>query len=267
MTKPNIAFIGAGSFAQSTLLPNLKDLVNFNTIITKGGNNSIYPAKKYGFGLSTNNKDDIYKNSEIDTVFIATRHNSHSELVINSLRNNKNVFVEKPLSITIDELEKIKETYYSLAQKPLLMVGYNRRFSPAAQEIKKNLDDTIPKSIFIRINAENLPSEHWVNDKEIGGGRIIGEGCHFIDLAIYLASSRVNSVYGQRMKESHNLDNNISINLTFENGSIATILYLSNGNKKLEKEYIEVFYSGNIFIIDDFKEINKLFRKNKKEKI
>ncbi len=264
--KPNIAFIGAGSFAQNTLLPILRNLVNFSTINTGGGNNSIYVAKKYGFKLSTNNKEDIFGNRDIDTVFIATRHNSHSELVIDALKSNKNVFVEKPLSLTMDELEEIKETYLSLNPKPLLMVGYNRRYSPVIQEIRANLNERLPKSIFIRVNTGNLPIEHWVNDEKIGGGRIIGEGCHFIDLAFYLAGSRINSVFAQRMNEPNNLNNNVSINLTFENGSIATILYLSNGNKNLKKEYIEVFYSGNVFVIDDFKELIIYSKKVKKKK-
>jgi polar amino acid transport system substrate-binding protein len=263
--KPDVAFIGAGSFAQNILLPNVKDLVNFDTINTNNGNNSIYIAKKYGFKFSTNNKDDIFKNEGIDTVFIVTCHNTHAALVIEALQNGKNVFVEKPLALTPDELEKIKETFLSLNIKPIIMVGYNRRYSSAVQEIKRNINDDLPKSIFIRVNAGNLPVDNWVNDPQVGGGRIIGEGCHFIDLACYLAGSRIISVFAKEMKDIHNLNNDISINLSFENGSIATILYLSNGNKKLGKEYMEVFYSGNVFIIDDFKELRIYSGRNSKK--
>jgi polar amino acid transport system substrate-binding protein len=178
--------------------------------------------------------------------------------VINGIESGKNVFVEKPMALNIEELEAIK-TAYDLAKNngspTQVMVGYNRRFAPAVQEIKKRYSDDLAKSINIRVNAGLVPPDHWVNDPEVGGGRIIGEGCHFVDLAMYLAGANITSVCANTLKDPNNLNNSVVINLEFENGSIATVNYFSNGSKSLNKEYMEVFCGGEVAIIDDFKQM------------
>lgn len=250
--RPAIGFIGAGSFAQNVLLPRLKgaDLVG---IVTSNGNNSRYVAKKYGFNYCADSVDDLVNDEKINTVFIVTRHNLHAEYVIKALKVGKNVFVEKPLAMTKEELEEIREICSADGPGPMLFVGFNRRFSPAVQKIKSVIDDSIPKSINIRINAGILPAGHWVNDPEIGGGRIVGEGCHFVDLAMYLAGGKIEKINAFAMEDAAHMNNTVSANLKFDNGSVASITYFSNGNPGLPKERIEVFSGGTVAVVDDFK--------------
>ncbi len=268
----NVGFIGAGGFAQGTLLPNLKDKCNFISIATAQGNESIYVSTKYGFNKSYENGYDVINDNNVNTVFIVTRHNLHAEFILRALEAGKNVFVEKPMAMNSDELSKIKDLYKSLEKKPRLMVGFNRRFSPYIQKIKSTFLKNQQKAINIRVNAGQLPAEHWVNDPDIGGGRIIGEVCHFIDLAMYLAGSKIISVSAEAVNDPYYLNNTVVINLNFSNGSIANISYFSNGSKKLPKEHIEVFCGGTVIIIDDFNQmeiysdkVNKMkFRKQDK---
>lgn len=250
--EPNVGFIGAGNFAQGTLLPNLKGLCNFVSIATAQGNESLYISKKYGFSKCFDSGDKVIDDKAVNTVFIVTRHNLHSKFVLKALQAGKNIFVEKPLAMNYEELLQIKELYESLEKKPRLMVGFNRRFSPYIQNIKNTFLDDQQKAINIRINAGQLPAEHWVNDPKIGGGRIVGEACHFIDLAMFLAGAKITSVNAEAINDPDNLNNTVSINLSFENGSIANISYFSNGSKKLPKEQIEVFCGGVVIEIEDF---------------
>lgn len=254
-----IGIIGAGSFARSTLLPALSNRNGLIGIADLNGCISRYTAEKNGFQFCSGNSDDIIKNKAINTIFIATRHNLHSEFVIKALKNNKNVYVEKPLCMNIEELEKVKEAY---AKKDLhLMVGFNRRFSPHIQKIKKEFSYKIPKAINYRINAGVLPSDHWIHDKEIGGGRIIGEVCHFVDLVTYIVGDKVTKVSAMVMNEPSNLNDTLVINLDFKNGSIAAISYFSNGNRKLRKEYLEIFSGTQVAIIDDFRKMRLYSRR------
>jgi predicted dehydrogenase/threonine dehydrogenase-like Zn-dependent dehydrogenase len=250
---PSVGFIGAGNFAQNILLPRLKGLVNFTGIATAHGTTSLYVGKKYGFSYCTSETDKILSDNRINTVFIATRHNLHAPVVIDALKAGKNVFVEKPFTINLEELEKIRESYYTLAEKPLLMVGYNRRFAPYTNRILQLLQPDQPKGINIRVNAGAVPADHWVNDPEVGGGRIIGEGCHFVDLAVWLAGSPVVSVSASEVKSRQNLMDSFIATLRFRNGSAASITYLSNGNKDVPKELVEVFCDGTVSRIDDFR--------------
>ena len=252
---PSIGFIGAGNFAQNILLPRLKGLVNFIGIATAHGTTSLHTGKKYGFNYCTSDSGKIIADNEINTVFVATRHNLHATSVIEALIAGKNVFVEKPLAITFNELESIYSTYLNLVKKPLLMVGYNRRFAPHTTRIMNLLQPEQPKGISIRVNAGSIPADHWVNDPETGGGRIIGEGCHFIDLAVFLAGSPVVSVSASEVKSKQNLIESFIAALRFRNGSAASISYLANGNKDVSKEVIEVFCDGTVSVIDDFKKL------------
>jgi len=265
----NVGFIGAGSFAQGYLLPNMKGLCNFVGVTTGRGNTAKYVGEKYGFNYCAAASDRIVNDEQINTIFIATRHNLHADYVVKAIVNRKHVFVEKPLAINEHELHKIKITYEESISKgdpKQLMVGFNRRFAPAVIEVNKMFGKEQPKSIVLRINSGIMPTDHWVNDPEIGGGRIIGEACHFIDLAMYLAGSPITSVSADCMRDANSLDNTLVINLKMENGSIASVNYFANGNKTVPKESIEVFCGGTIAHINDFKELTVSGNRSKRIK-
>lgn len=263
---PSAGLIGAGNFAQNILLPRLKGLVNFIGVATAEGNSSLYVGRKYGFDYCTSDYKKIVEDEQINTVFIATRHNLHAGQVIESLKEGKHVFVEKPLAMKSNELEKIHETYIALEGKPLLMVGYNRRFAPFTERIMPLLTPEQPKSINIRVNAGAISANHWIQDPETGGGRIIGEACHFVDLAIFLAGSPVTAVSATEVRSPENLMDSFIATLKFKNGSAASINYFSNGNKDVPKELIEVFCNGTIFRIDDFRKLEFSGKKSFKSK-
>jgi len=188
----------------------------------------------------------------INTVFIATRHDSHAGYVLKALETGKHVFVEKPLCLTEDELEPIRIAYQNNTQH--LMVGFNRRFSPLTVMLKEKLSDG-PMSMICRVNAGKIPQDSWIQDMETGGGRIIGEACHFVDLLMFINGSLPTSVYAQALPDPHHLNDTLTVTLTYSNGSIGTISYFSNGPKSLPKEYIEIYSAGSAGIIRDFKEI------------
>lgn len=267
---PNIGLIGAGNFAQGTLLPKMKDLCNFVGVVSGRGNLSKYVAKKYSFNYCVPSAEEIFNDENINTVFITTRHNSHAHYVLKGIENSKHVFVEKPLALNEEELFEIKDKHeeaLSEGRGKHVMVGFNRRFAPAVQEIKKIFTDDQSKSIVIRVNAGKVPADYWVNDPEIGGGRIIGEGCHFIDLAMFLAGAPISSVVAESLDDPNNLHNTVAINLSFDNGSIATINYFSNGNSAVPKESIEIFCGGVTVQIDDFKKLIVYGKSIKKSKL
>ena len=246
-----IGLIGAGSFAQNFLLPALKDKVEFIGVATARPTSSRYIADKYQFGFCSDDANALAKSEKINTVFIATRHNTHAQYVIEGLKAGKNVFVEKPLCLTESELEEIKSIYKT--SKGALMIGFNRRFAPFTEKVIAFMGKEFPMSINYRINAGQLPADHWVHDPEVGGGRIVGEACHFIDLAQHLTASKIKSVAANAVRTSENLMDNVAISLEMHNGSIATISYFSNGSKQISKEYLEIFSSNKTAIIDDFK--------------
>lgn len=248
----NVGFIGAGSFAQNSILPRIKGKVNFVGVATGRGNNARYVADNYGFNYCADNSDDIVNDKNINTVFITTRHNLHAEYVLKAIKAGKNVFVEKPLALTEAEIEEIKAAYGELKEKPRVMLGYNRRFAPHIEKIKKETVADSPKAINMRMNAGTVPPDHWVHDPEVGGGRIVGEACHFIDLAMYIAGSKITSVSAKKLEDPNGLMDTAVISLNFENGSVAAISYFSNGSKALPKEYIEVFSNNKVYIIEDF---------------
>ena len=183
------------------------------------------------------------KSKEINSVVIATRHDSHSKFVLQALKNKKNVFVEKPLALTHHEISDIEQTYSSVSDKVRLIVGFNRRFSPFIKKMKKLIDsETMPKAFIFQINAGHISKDHWTQDKQLGGGRVIGEACHFIDLMRHLAGSKISSYDIKTMSNSREkIEDNCTINLNFEDGSFGTIHYLSNGSKTYPKENMKVF--------------------------
>ena len=252
-----IAFIGAGSYAQSHLLPNIplgKD-VRLTGILTATAAGSRSSADRFGFEFCAGSEDDILGDPAINTVFIATRHDSHGGYVLRSLQAGKHVFVEKPLCRTPEELQDIYTCYASLAQAaspPQLLVGYNRRFSPLAVAMKEKMGRG-PLAVNCLINAGFIPADSWIQDMDLGGGRIIGEVCHFVDLCNYLTNSLPVSVYAISLPTPEHLHDTVSISLSYENGSIATINYFANGDKSLPKERIQVFGGGSAAVLDDFR--------------
>lgn len=250
--RVNVSFVGAGSYAQGNLLPNLPKRVGRIGVLTNSGTTSKRVAEKFGFSIAASDESDVY-NCQTNTVFIATRHDSHGRYVIKALEAGKNVFVEKPLCLSQDELYKIIDA--SRKSERNVMVGFNRRFAPFAKEVKNYFGDG-QMSMLYRVNAGTIPKEHWLQHNEIGGGRIIGEACHFIDFLTYMNGSLPKSVTAFATDDSENLLDTVNLSIKFDNGSIGVISYYSNGNKGIPKEYIEINASGSTAIINDFKELN-----------
>jgi len=253
----NIGFIGAGSYAQSFLLPRLSKIreIRFKGVCTGRGENAKYISEKYDFNYCTTLPSEIINDPEIDTVFILTRHNSHAELATECLSAGKNVFVEKPLSIRKENLDALSELFLENKLMPHLMVGYNRRYSKHTALLRKELKGrSEPIVINYRISAEKLAKEHWFFDKEIGGGRILSESCHFIDYCTYIVGHEVTSFDIKTTHSSTDIpnDNDFILNLSFSDGSIANITYHSIGGGSLPKERIEVSGSGKTLVINDF---------------
>jgi predicted dehydrogenase/threonine dehydrogenase-like Zn-dependent dehydrogenase len=264
-TKPtsgNIGIIGAGNFTSATILPKLKKLnANIEYIASGGGLTAKTLAKKYNISNATTDYSAILKDESVDLALITTRHNLHAKMAVEAINAGKHVFVEKPLALNESELENIVEAFHTKnknASQPIsLTVGFNRRFAPLAEKMRKLIGtENIPVNIIATMNAGYIPPEMWVHDPEIGGGRIIGEACHFIDLCTFLTGSRVSSVsmnaLGTNPKE--NTDNG-SILLKYENGSNAVINYFSNGNKAYSKERLEVFSQQRTLVMDNWRKL------------
>ncbi len=260
----SIGFLGAGSYAQGYLLPNLprKDVV-LKGVVTSTGTSARSVAERFGFEFSSTNATDILEHRDIDTVFIASRHDSHADYVCKALETRKNIFVEKPLCIREEQLERIKKTYKGIVRDvPILMVGYNRRFSPLAIKMKEWAGQGAMAMIY-RVNSGAIPRESWIQDPETGGGRIIGEVCHFIDFLIFMSGSLPLSVHAVAMEDPSGLNDVLTATLRFANGSIGSICYFSNGDKGLPKERVEVFSAGTCLVLDDFKALT-LYDKGKR---
>lgn len=248
--------IGAGNFAKLIILPNLAENkeISLVGVSAKTGTSCKHVAEKYGFQFCTTDNEEILGNSDINTVYIATRHNLHAELVARSLAAGKHTFVEKPLATSDDDLRRVYEA--SIASDKVLMVGFNRRFSDLGIEAKKLFAaHEGPLSMLYRVNAGSVPRDHWTQDYEEGAGRIIGEVCHFVDFLQYICGSLPVGVFatGTGTAGSEQLDDNVTITLRFKDGSIGHIDYFSTGNKSVSKEYIEIYGEGSTLIIDDFK--------------
>lgn len=250
--KGVIGIIGAGNFTKMTMLPALKGSgASYKYIASKGGISGTAMAQKHGFSHSTTNVDDVLNDGEVDLVLITTRHNLHANMTVKCLEAGKHVFVEKPLALNSEELEKV-----ITAQKQsgkTVMVGFNRRFSPHTEKMKSLLGNS-QMNVIATMNAGNIPANVWVQDMLIGGGRIIGEACHFIDLISYLTGSKVKAVCMNAMgiNPEENTDN-ATILLKYENGSTGVINYFSNGSKAYSKERIEIYTQDRTLIMDNFR--------------
>jgi predicted dehydrogenase/threonine dehydrogenase-like Zn-dependent dehydrogenase len=260
---PVVSFIGAGNYASRVLIPAFKKAgAQFHSISTSGGINGVIHGEKAGFSEATTDTQTMIENPAINTIAIVTRHNSHAYFVQEALKAGKNVFVEKPLAITFEELADVQSAYEEAikAEKaPKLMVGFNRRFSPQIQKMKALLEPIKePKSFIMTMNAGSIPSDHWTQDNSVGGGRIIGEACHFIDLMRYLADSEIVSVQARRMGDTNAVEiteDKAVIILGFADGSFGTIHYLANGANSFPKERVEVFAAGKILQLDNFRKL------------
>lgn len=248
-----IGVIGAGNFTKMTMLPAIKSTeASFKYIASSGGVSGTSLAKKYNFSFSTTDYKDILKDEEVDLVLITTRHDQHASLVVESLRNNKNVFVEKPLAINNGQLNEIIDAYKDSSGKTLT-VGFNRRFSPHSIKVKSLLDNS-PMNVIATMNAGAIPANSWIHDMNIGGGRIIGEACHFIDLITFFTGCKVVSVCMNTMGINPNENTDTAtILLKFENGSTGTINYFANGSKEYPKERIEIYSQERTVVIDNFR--------------
>lgn len=249
-----IGIIGAGNFTAAMIVPTLSKLkAKIKYIASSRGLSGTTLAKKYGIQRSTTEMREIFDDSEVDAVIITTRHNQHASNVIDALEKGKHVFVEKPLAITLEEVSLIEEAYNKSPNS--LVVGFNRRFSPFALEAKKLLGDVHrPINVIATMNAGFIPDDHWVQDLEIGGGRIIGEACHYIDLITFFTNSVVTEVIMNSMGTEADVGtDNAAIILKYENGSQGVINYFSNGHKAYSKERIEIYDQGKNIIIDNFR--------------
>lgn len=270
----SISFIGAGSYAQGNLLPNLIDSANIQKVgvLTNSGTTSKRVAEKFKFDFCAADDKDVL-DEKTNTVFIATRHDSHAKYVLKALKAGKNVFVEKPICLNEMELEEIEQVYKDNG-KPV-MIGFNRRFAPFVQKIKQKVGSG-QMSMIYRINAGNIPKDSWIQELEVGGGRIIGEVCHFIDLLTYINGSLPEKLSAFAIPDVNVSNDTVNISIYFKNGSIGTVSYFANGSKELPKEYLEVYSSGTTTILEDYKKLSiygkgkpnksKLFNQNKGQK-
>jgi len=247
-----VSFIGAGSYATGILIPAFKKSgARLRIIAANGGVSSMHAARRFNFEEATTDADHVLSDPETEAIVVATRHDSHAPMVIRALEADKHVFVEKPLCLKSEELEAIEGT---LSERPhlLLMVGFNRRFSPLVKKMHSLLKNVPgPRAIIITVNAGVIPKEHWVNDPEIGGGRIMGEACHFIDLLRFLVGYRFTT--WEKFELISKGSDTATLQFSFEDGSTGTVHYLSNGHRSFPKERVEVFAGGGVLQLDNFR--------------
>jgi predicted dehydrogenase/threonine dehydrogenase-like Zn-dependent dehydrogenase len=267
-----LGVLGAGSFAQNTLLPALKQIpgVSFIGVCNATGPRSRNAAEKFGFSYCSNSDAELLQDPKINAVVIATRHNLHASQALAALQAGKAVFCEKPLCVNQDELAALVRvawpTSHGKQLAPLLMVGFNRRFAPMTVQLRNFLSENHePLAIHYRVNAGFVPADHWVNDPEQGGGRILGEVCHFVDFLCYLAGACPVEVQAQTVGNpgQYSMDNVVA-SLKFANGTLGTIGYLANGDKLAAKERLEVFGGGSVAILEDFRRL-ELVRNGRKQ--
>ncbi|NGZ01418.1 MAG: dehydrogenase, partial [Nitrospira sp. WS238] len=261
---PVIGCIGAGNYATQVLLPAFqKTGVLFRTVASSTGVSAAHAGNKFGFAEITSDGKSVIESSDINTIIIATRHDSHAALAGEALKAGKHVFVEKPLAITREELTQLCDVYDECVRRhastPLVMVGFNRRFAPHIQRMKQLLDGvTEPKTFVMTVNAGHIPHEHWTQDRLVGGGRIIGEGCHFVDLLRFLSGSPIVAVHAMATGRASGTTvghDKVTATLQFEDGSIGTVHYFSNGHKSFPKEQLEVFCGGKVLQLDNFRKL------------
>ncbi len=264
--KPRVSFIGAGNYAGRILIPAFdKAGADFRMVASSGGVSGAHFGRKHAFQAVSSDASAVITDPETDAIVVATRHNTHARLVVESLRAGKHVFVEKPLVLTLDELSEVRTAYSERAtsgDSPVLVVGFNRRFAPHVTKMKSLLSGvTAPKTLIMTVNAGEIPMDHWTQDREVGGGRIVGEACHFVDLLRFIvdapiSAAKVTSVADP--KSGAKVDDITSFTLSFADGSMGTVHYLANGHKAFPKERLEVFCAGRILALDNFRSLKGL---------
>jgi predicted dehydrogenase len=261
--KGVVGIIGAGNFTSAMILPCLKKTkAKLKYISSSGGLTGTIMAKKYNIANTTTDNSSILNDNDVDLVMVTTRHNSHASLVIQALDHGKHVFVEKPLALNLTELDQIIDAIEK--SNKTVTVGFNRRFAPLAVKMKNLLGNSgSPMNIIATMNAGFIPANVWVHDMKIGGGRIIGEACHFVDLISFLTNSKVVSVCMNAMGQ-HPMDNsdNATIMLKYENGTNAVINYFANGSKAYSKERVEVYHQERTLVMDNWRKLTGYGFKN-----
>ena len=268
--KIRLGLIGAGNFVRSTMLPIMKEtgLFEFRGLATTGGVGGAQANDGTPFGYTTNNYQELLSDPEIDLIAVSTQHNSHAKFVIEALKAGKNVYCEKPLCLTLDELTAIKEAYEQSEGE--LFVGLNRRHAPLIQQIKREMKtDQIPAVYDFIGNAGFIPKDHWVHDEAAGGGRVLGEACHFVDLIQYLDGSHLEDLtITAASNNAYPMNDNVLITLRFASGAIGNIVYSSMGSKKYPKEQLRVLSNGSVYEMDNFIRLKKYgSTKSVKEKL
>jgi predicted dehydrogenase/threonine dehydrogenase-like Zn-dependent dehydrogenase len=258
-TSIRVGLLGAGTFATGTLLPAMRQVsgIEFVGVSTTTSARSRMAAEKFKFSYCTTEESDILHDARINTVVIATRHHLHARQVLAAFAAGKNVFCEKPLCLSEGELADIARAHQAAsAPVPALMVGFNRRFAPMTRQMKAFLDVPEPLAMHYRVNAGPLPPDHWINDPEVGGGRILGELCHFVDLLSFLSGAHPVEVQARPLASPAQRDDpSVLISIHFENGSEGTIHYLVNGDRSFSKERVEVFGGGVVAVVEDFRRL------------
>jgi predicted dehydrogenase/threonine dehydrogenase-like Zn-dependent dehydrogenase len=258
--RPQVAFIGAGSYASQFLIPAFADHADLVQIASRGGLTSAVAGRKFAFAETTSDTSAPFANPAVDTIVVATRHDSHTDYVCRSLESGKHVFVEKPLGLAHDEIDRVAE---AAGRSPaLLMVGFNRRFAPQVQRMRQLLGQApAAKALIMTVNAGPIPPDHWTQDPQVGGGRIIGEGCHFVDLLRFVCGHPITSVQAMqfgRAAADATRDDRMTFTLGFADGSIGTVHYLANGHAAFPKERLEVFCGGRVLQLDNFRRLKGL---------
>jgi predicted dehydrogenase len=268
-SAPVLGVIGAGNYAGRVLIPAFRRAgATLHTLVSAGGVSAAYHGGKQGFEQASTDSANVLASPDVDTVVIATRHDSHASYVCRALEAGKHVFVEKPLAVTDEEVDRIERTKmgtFSISEAeienvpifvPLLMVGFNRRFAPQVRKMRELLAGVRePKAFVMTVNAGAIPSEHWTQDAEAGGGRIVGEACHFIDLLRHLAGAAITSHHVSAIRGVTGPTDRAVITLGFADGSIGTVHYLSNGHRAFPKERLEVFAGGRVLQLDNFRKL------------
>ena len=253
-----LGVLGAGNYAGTVFLPAVKKAGSTALIgiASSGGASAQNLGRKFGFQFAASDDNELISSKEINTIAVLSRHDSHAHLALQALKEGKHVYCEKPLALKTEDLKSI-EKELSKKSHPYLMVGFNRRFAPFAQELKKFFENrSEPLYMYYRVNAGFLPLSHWLHDPQVGGGRLVGEGCHFIDFLCFLTGLSPVKVYVKSLPDNGKYhQDNLSITLEFPDGSLGTIAYLANGSRSFGKEYIEIFCGGKVGILDDFRSL------------
>ena len=253
--KAVLGFIGAGNYASSVLVPAFaRTKARLKSVSAATGLSSVHVASKFGIEEATTDSNELLLDPCINALVITTRHDSHAKWISEGLNHGKHIFVEKPMVLTRAELVELTGLYQNLTSKPILMVGFNRRYAPHVIRIKSLLaSKRQPKSFIMTVNAGAIPADHWTQDRAVGGGRIVGECCHFVDLLRHLAGQPITQVTATAMDtECHD---SVMIQLRFKDGSIGTINYLANGSKAFPKERLEVFCANSVLQLSNFRSL------------